>query len=197
MAKVNIAITDRAAPVEVWLPGRDEPSKVFAGMDAFEAWYKPSIGRCLHGQSSANATAIMLEELNEPKSKPAFRATNLVNPVDPKLNGANGKPVKLLQKITGTFGPSPKSPPDPRPAIAFTKGIKPHNNEGLAERIATTRVGALVTVNGEEHASVKAAFEALGLPMGKRYKFRKELKAAGSKTFSHEGKDYQFKTGGV
>lgn len=47
-----------------------------------------------------------------------------------------------------------------------------------------------VDCNGEEHhedyRSVKQAFEALGLPLGRHIKFRKELKAEGTKTFEIE-----------
>lgn len=169
VTKVNLFITDRAAPVQVYVSGGsiDKPVKTFSGMDAFEAWYKPSIGRYLSGQSGKEMTIVFLEAIKETKaSKPAIVKA-----------AVDADDKRLLQKITGVFEksgtlPEPKSVPSVR----------------------TT--GALVTVNGTEYHSVKVAFAALGLPMPKRYKFRRELKVAGSKTYSHEGKDYNFKTGG-
>lgn len=50
-----------------------------------------------------------------------------------------------------------------------------------------------ISVAGTFYRSVKEAFEKLGLPLGKHIKFRMELKAAGTKTFEHEGKKYNFK----
>ena len=53
-----------------------------------------------------------------------------------------------------------------------------------------------VIVDGVEHASVYAAFVALGLPIPKHGKFRKELKMSGELVFEHYGKSHNFKVAG-
>ena len=50
-----------------------------------------------------------------------------------------------------------------------------------------------VTVDGVEYRSVAAAFQALGLPMGKHIKTRAQLKMAGKLTFECFGNKYKFK----
>ena len=62
----------------------------------------------------------------------------------------------------------------------------------VATENAAARKHNRVNVDGVEYRSVAAAFQALGLPMGKHVAFRKKLKAAGNDEFEHEGKAYKF-----
>lgn len=59
-----------------------------------------------------------------------------------------------------------------------------------------TRHSCTVTINGitTEHRSVRAGFEAYGLPDGKHIPFRIKAKNEGVAIFSYEGKSYEFKT---
>ena len=49
-----------------------------------------------------------------------------------------------------------------------------------------------VKVAGTEYRSVRAAFEALELPMSQHAAFRRKLKEGGKKTFEYEGEKYDF-----
>jgi hypothetical protein len=50
-----------------------------------------------------------------------------------------------------------------------------------------------VEVNGKEYGSVKQAFTALHLPLGRHIRFRMALKAAGKLDFEYNTKTYAFK----
>jgi len=50
-----------------------------------------------------------------------------------------------------------------------------------------------VTANGTPYRSVKQAFEALKLPLGRHIRFRMALKAAGKLDFEHGDKKVAFK----
>jgi hypothetical protein len=49
-----------------------------------------------------------------------------------------------------------------------------------------------ISVNGQEFKSVGAAFRTLRLPLAKHIAFRASLRAAGSATFEHDGKKFNF-----
>jgi hypothetical protein len=57
-----------------------------------------------------------------------------------------------------------------------------------------TRQGVAVVVGGKasQYTSIKAAFDALGLPIEKHIRFRMKLKEAGKLAFEHDGKSYAF-----
>jgi hypothetical protein len=61
---------------------------------------------------------------------------------------------------------------------------------------ATNGVKAPVVVNDKQYRSVREAFVALGLPLSKHQKFRKELKLAGNKAFECDGHLYMFTAAG-
>lgn len=65
LPKINYAISNRDAPVEVAQEkdGKWDVVKMFDGMAAFEAWHNPKYQRIRHSSSNAEKTVILIEML--------------------------------------------------------------------------------------------------------------------------------------
>lgn len=105
-----------------------------------------------------------------------------------------GMECRLVEYINTTFKSDWKVLTTPKvdKPFAAPKPDAPKNgwNDPLVKDARQTRHGC--EVFGIVYDSVKKAFEALDLPLQKHVKFRAGLKAAGTATFVHEGKDYIF-----
>lgn len=91
MPKINYAISNREAPVEVAQEkeGKWDVVKMFDGMAAFEAWHNPKYQRIRHSSSNAERTVILVEMLRHDEP-PAAKAE--------KVEKAPGK-VKSGSKV--------------------------------------------------------------------------------------------------
>ena len=110
-----------------------------------------------------------------------------------ELTGENVKrfaTVEVGEKRIAQFKARvPAKPAATKPAAtkhAATKpaATKPATNEGNFKM--------RITVDAVPYRSVKIAFEALGLPLGRHIKFRADLHKEGRKVFEHEGKQLVF-----
>lgn len=97
---------------------------------------------------------------------------------------------------------APKEPKERKAPRALTAAERKSASAGIAASwtdpdvyaARLTRQGTFVTVGKKTHEynSVRAAFEALGLPISKHIRFRMKLKEAGEMAFQHDGKEYHF-----
>ena len=170
MAKINAAIANRAAPVEVWAFGRVGPQIAFDDFEDFEAWYSPKIGKFMHANAQETFTQIILDGYAPPQApaRPSAKAGTSA-PVEPKTAPRGRR--KAAEEPLGFVAPADLPPPAPN--------------------AKQTRNG--VTVDGISYKSAWAAFVALGLGgVNECVRFRKVLKQAGSLPFEHGGKTYLF-----
>ena len=168
MAKINAAIANRAAPVEVWAFGCVGPQIAFDDFEDFEAWYSPKIGKFMHANAQETFTQIILDGYAPPQA-PAKAGTSAAS--GPKTAPRGRR--KAAEEPLGFVPPPTIALDAPAPA-----GAK------------FTRNG--VTVDGAPYRSVLSAFQALSLPVNVHQKFRKVLKQAGRLPFEHGGRTYDF-----
>lgn len=106
----------------------------------------------------------------------------------PSHHGDANKRVNSQYLFTDVLLDDVSDPPSHKAAKGTTKA--------RAVRAPPTNTKSRVMVDGVEYASVFKAFEALGLPVPKHGKFRKDLKIAGALPFEHDGKTHKFTTTG-
>lgn len=108
------------------------------------------------------------------------------------MEDGEGKKIKLEKHeyycmgCGGEFGPELKTK-----NIKLSDAIAESWNDPVVTAKRTTR--NKVTVNGTEFKSVRDAFAACGLPMGKHIKFRMSLKETQAETFEFNGTRFDFK----
>lgn len=139
-------------------------------------------------------TAQMLEEYNELSGKSVKKFSS-------RAAGENQltkiRAEKLAEQQTeekqveqNTQNTESKEVKEVVPARTRSEGVSESwNNEDVA---AKRRQRNGVVVRGVEYRSVLDAFEKLDLPVNKHIKFRAELKAEGSKEFTHNDEVYSF-----
>lgn len=108
--------------------------------------------------------------------------------------------VNTQQKDTAPMATEKKTPkakkPKAAPKAKLTKEqrAKAVSNTWSDPKVAKARAQHHnVSVAGEVYRSVKAAFEALKLPLGRHIPFRALVKANGAATFEHKEKKFNFK----
>lgn len=96
MAKIDILIVNRDAPVEVWAYGKtDRPFKHFKNVDEFEKWYSPKMGS-LGGRTTNDINSFMIRDPDAaPPSRPGQalppsrdQLKKAARPTEPKPPGA-------------------------------------------------------------------------------------------------------------
>ena len=66
MAKADIAVSNPAAPVEVWTRADEKaPAKTFPDLAAFEAWYRPKAHRIISTTNGPALTLIILDTMGD------------------------------------------------------------------------------------------------------------------------------------
>lgn len=106
VAKADIAISNPAAPVEIWTRADENaPAKTFPNLAAFEGWYRPKAHRIISTTNGPDLTLIILDTMVDVWAEaPVARARP---PAPPQVapEPAKATPTQTAPGSPGTVGP--------------------------------------------------------------------------------------------